>query len=263
MKVSAPSPDPHHQAEALFPVVLRRFIPLLAATGIGLALFGFISGIRDPAPMTRPDPPEPVASGSVPPAVNYSELPTSNLRPNTAWQQSLSQLKFDRPGPFDPVTRTEEMKLDALVDRARNRAYDGAPPTIPHPVAAHSADTCLACHGEGLKVGDRVASRMSHSLLTNCMQCHVEQMPEGLANRSVTTTENTFTGVFRAGPGDRASPGAPPTIPHHTWMRENCLACHGLITRAGTRTTHPWLSNCAQCHAPSAALDQVEFVGDR
>jgi cytochrome c-type protein NapB len=75
--------------------------------------------------------------------------------------------------------------------------------------------------------------------------------------------ETAFVGVYRAGPGERANPGAPPTIPHHTWMRENCNSCHGLVTRPGTRTTHPWLTNCTQCHAPSAAHDQVEFTGGR
>jgi cytochrome c-type protein NapB len=182
-------------------------------------------------------------------------LPTSALRPNANWKQSLADLKFDTPGVFDPVTRTEEMKLAALADRARNRAYDGAPPTIPHPAEAQSAMACLACHGEGKKVGDRIASKMCHTMMTNCTQCHVEQTP--------TPTDTKFVGVYRAGPGERANPGAPPTIPHHTWMRQDCTSCHGLITRPGTRTTHPWLTNCTQCHAPSAALDQVEFTGGR
>ena len=147
------------------------------------------------------------------------------------------------------------MKLAALADRARNRAYDGAPPTIPHPVEAQSAASCLACHGEGLKVGDRVASKISHAHLTNCTQCHVEQAP--VAGRRTRSSACTAPGLA-SGP----SPGAPPTIPHHTWMRENCTSCHGLVTRPGTRTTHPWLTNCTQCHAPSAALDQVNFLGE-
>ena len=157
-------------------------------------------------------------------------------------------------GQLFKVESLFEMKLGTLADRAKNRAFDGAPPTIPHPVETQSVASCLACHGEGLKVGDRVASKISHAHLTNCTQCHVEQ--------SRVPVENTFVGVYRAGPGTRASPGAPPTIPHHTWMRENCASCHGLLTRPGTRTTHPWLTNCVQCHAPSAARDQVHFLGD-
>jgi cytochrome c-type protein NapB len=99
---------------------------------------------------------------------------------------------------------------------------------------------------------------MSHSHLSNCTQCHIESSRSDLPF-AAEFPETGFVGVYRAGPGERASPGAPPTIPHHTWMRENCTSCHGLVTRSGTRTTHPWLTNCAQCHAPSAALDQVQF----
>ncbi|MFO0804313.1 MAG: nitrate reductase cytochrome c-type subunit, partial [Gemmataceae bacterium] len=213
------------------------------------------SGLREPTRPVRSAPPPATTHDSVPAAVAYSDLPAASIRPNAGWDRSLSRLKFDKPGAFDTVVRTEEMKLTALADRAKNRAYDGAPPTVPHPVDAQSAASCLACHGEGLKVGDRVASKMSHAMMTNCTQCHVEQ--------STAPVESTFAGVFRAGPGERANPGAPPVIPHHTWLRENCLSCHGLVTRPGTRTTHPWLTNCTQCHAPSAALDQVEFVGAR
>jgi nitrate reductase (cytochrome), electron transfer subunit len=252
MEETTPPPG-HHTAEDLLPARLRRFVPLLAVIGVTLAVVGFVTGTRDPAATKRPAAVPPAAAGPVPHAVNYAELPTANLRPNKG-TPSLADLRYDRPGIFDAVVRTEEMKLAALADRAKNRAYDGAPPTIPHPVEAQSAASCLTCHGEGLKVGDRIASRISHAHMTNCTQCHVEQ--------SRVPVENAFAGVFRAGPGGRASPGAPPTIPHHTWMRENCASCHGLVTRSGIRTTHPWLTNCAQCHAPSAALDQVHFRGE-
>jgi cytochrome c-type protein NapB len=252
-------PTEHHTADDLLPSRVRRFIPLLAVIGISLGVVGFLTGIRERPAAPRENPPA-VVSGPVPAAVNYSELPGASLRPNANWNQSLAEMKFDRPGIFDPVVRTEEMKLAALADRAKNRAYDGAPPTIPHPVEALSAASCLACHGEGLRVGDRVASRISHAHLTNCTQCHAESSRSDLPFAG-EIPETGFVGVYRAGPGERASPGAPPTIPHHTLMREHCASCHGLVTRAGTRTTHPWLTNCTQCHAPSAVLDQVNFFG--
>ncbi len=255
MPENVPPPESHHTADDLVPPRLRRFIPLLAVIGISVAVVGFVTGIREPRRTGRGAVSAAPHIGDIPAAVNYSELPAAKRGPNARWGQTLAQLKYDRPGIFDPVTRTEEMKRAALADRAKNRAYDGAPPTIPHPVEAQSAASCLACHGEGLKVGDRIASRISHAHMTNCTQCHVEQAP--------VPVENAFVGVYRAGPGGRASPGAPPTIPHHTWMRENCASCHGLVTRQGTRTTHPWLTNCTQCHAPSAALDQLDFSGTK
>ena len=51
--------------------------------------------------------------------------------------------------------------------------------------------------------------------------------------------------------GDRATPGAPPRIPHRVLMRENCVACHdGPGAREEVRTTHPERWRCRQCHVP-------------
>ena len=245
--------EPTHTADALFPFRLRRFIPLVAVAGMSVSLVGFLTGIREPIRSVRPTPRTTAVMSNIPSAVFYAELPLTRLGSETNRFQSLASLKSDRPNVFDPVQRTEVMKLAAIADRALNRAYDGAPPTIPHPVESQSLVSCLTCHLEGLKVGDRIATKISHAPFTNCTQCHVAQVK--------TIVENSFIGVYRAGPGQRASPGAPPTIPHHTWMRENCMSCHGLVSRPGTRTTHPWLTNCTQCHVPSANLDHLDFSG--
>ena len=66
--------------------------------------------------------------------------------------------------------------------------------------------------------------------------------------------------------GDRATPGAPPRIPHRVLMRENCLACHdGPGAREAVRTDHPERSRCRQCHVPvesTAEFDsQLDPVG--
>lgn len=252
--MTEPDPNqPHHTADDLLPARLRKHVPILAVVGITVAAVGYLTGIREPRRPEIPPPPVSVPNAGLPDAVDYSRLTTVQLRPAAGTTGTLAQLKFDKPGIFDAVTRTEEMKLAALADRAKNRAYDGAPPTIPHPVEAQSAAACLACHRDGIKVGDRVASAMSHAHFSNCTQCHVAQSTAPFANE--------FAGLYRAGPGTRASPGAPPTIPHSTWMRENCTSCHGLVTRPGIRTTHPWLTNCTQCHAPSATTDQRDFAG--
>jgi cytochrome c-type protein NapB len=246
--------------ENLVPSALRRFVPIIGAILVGLALFGYLAGIRDLPSIERSESTPTVSNSKTPAAVTYLEMPSADLQSNPLKDQLLGDFQFEHPGIFDPVVRSEPMKLEALADRARNRAYDGAPPTVPHPVDPLSNASCLSCHGEGIRVGDRVASRMSHRYLSNCTQCHVSQQSdipgtggdEGIAE---------FVGVYRAGAGERASVGAPPTIPHHTWMRDNCAACHGTITRAGTRTTHPWLSNCIQCHAPAADRDPSQVVG--
>jgi hypothetical protein len=164
MSENVPPPE-HHTADDLLPSRVRRFIPLLAVIGISLGVVGFLTGIRERPAAPRENPPA-VGSGPVPAAVNYSELPGANLRPNANWNQSLAEMKFDRPGIFEPVVRTEEMKLAALADRAKNRDYDGAPPTIPHPTLMRGE--CASCHGvfgaDGIKT--------THPWRQSCTQCH-------------------------------------------------------------------------------------------
>jgi cytochrome c-type protein NapB len=234
----------------------RRVVSLLSVGFLGLVLVGFLRGIADPPPPTRAKPSLPdAAADDVPKAVEYGKMAAQSLGPNRDWQSELSRLQFPRPGLFDPVTRTEQARLAALADRASNRAFDGAPPTVPHPIDQTSATSCLACHGEGLRLGDKLATKMSHPFFTNCTQCHVESRTTAVAEQSLVV-ENHFVGRRRSGPGQRALIGSPPTIPHTTWLRQDCMSCHGLIARAGIRTTHPWLTNCTQCHAPNASLDQ-------
>ncbi|MFN7141654.1 MAG: hypothetical protein ACK4UN_20210, partial [Limisphaerales bacterium] len=70
---------------------------------------------------------------------------------------------------------------------------------------------------------------------------------------------NEFIGFMSPGKGKRAYPGAPPTIPHPTAMRSDCMRCHGPNGVAGLKTSHPYRQSCTQCHAPSAELDQRLF----
>lgn len=129
--------------------------------------------------------------------------------------------------------------------RAARRAYEGAPPVIPHP---QMGSPCIACHtGQAIEVKEMgVAPAMPHRLTTglgpasNCRQCHV--FGEGV------TRDGPVSPVRR---GERAHPGAPPMIPHPLFMREDCAACHtGPAARAEIRCTHPERARCTQCHLP-------------
>lgn len=247
-------------ARSLFPAWVARHATLFVVLGVGITAAGFVWGIQELPQLEPPAvPAEPTTPPGVPDAVAYRDLPTAGLKANDHWQNQLADLRFDKPGPFQPVTRTEEMKLEALADRARNRAFDMAPPVVPHPIEQPTAASCLACHGEGLVIQGRLATRVSHPHLTSCTQCHIETTRPELDRFAGTIAGSEFVGAYRSGPGNRAGPGAPPTIPHTSWMRQDCTSCHGLVARAGLRTTHPWLTNCTQCHAPSATLDQVGF----
>ncbi|MCX7699247.1 MAG: nitrate reductase cytochrome c-type subunit [Gemmataceae bacterium] len=246
MEANHPAPGGHH-ADRLIPAGLRRFIPILATTGMALGVVGFVTGIREPLPPPKQSRPAQTPEGPAHSAVDYADVPAAPWKRDVP-RSLLESLNSSRPGIFDLVIRTDEMKQAALADRAKNRAFDGAPPTIPHRVDSSSAVACLACHGQGLNVGQRIATKICHPPFSNCLQCHVEQA----AGKDVSVVDNLFAGLARSGPGERSSPGAPPTIPHHLFMREDCLSCHGWVARPGIRTTHPWLSACTQCHVAAA-----------
>ena len=151
------------------------------------------------------------------------------------------------PEPVPAVVR-------ATGERALGRAYDGAPPTIPHDA---SIDACGACHdADGTAIdGIGVAPASPHGELAaagamrRCRQCHVPTQTGTLLVAS------RFTGLAQ-GPwkGSRATPGAPPTIPHTLQLRSDCQACHaGPGARSEIRTTHPERTRCRQCHVPDTS----------
>ena len=152
--------------------------------------------------------------------------------------------KISVPGREGAVKSTASVRAD-------RRAYDGAPPTIPH---ESFGAACTGCHDErGQSVsGLGFAPASPHDNTskaggtTRCRQCHVFR-----------TTDDLFVGSEYEGipqdlaAGDRASAGAPPRIPHRILMRENCVACHdGPGAREEARTTHPERTRCRQCHVP-------------
>ncbi len=151
-------------------------------------------------------------------------------------------------------------RVRSMEHRASLRAFEGAPPVIPHPIVDLNIQTCRACHAQGLQAGDKVARMVSHTYLTNCTQCHVESgraMP-GSAMGNDRGTDNTFIGFRSSGyGGTRASAGAPPVMPHTTFMRTNCVSCHGEHGYDGWRPDHLSRTNCVQCHAPAAEFDQL------
>ena len=92
----------------------------------------------------------------------------------------------------------------------------------------------------------RTAAMAATGALRRCRQCHVPS----------TTSDMMVASVFNGLPqgpwkGGRATPGAPPTIPHTLQLREK-LRWH--VTRdpppaSEIRTSHPERSACRQCHA--------------
>jgi hypothetical protein len=149
-------------------------------------------------------------------------------------------------------------KTAALL-RASRRAYDGAPPVIPHkPLGA----ACVSCHtGSGIEVaGVGFAPPSPHaatpgmSAMARCQQCHVFRQTDGLFS------DSGFTGLRQdLRPGRRLNSFAPPVIPHKIFMRENCLACHsGPAAREEIRTSHPERIRCQQCHVAAVTDGMFE-----
>lgn len=202
----------------------------------------------------------------VPVAVSYLDQDWSRNGRNAEWRTSLvnfPQPAASVPGEAPPVA--PDVILAALQARADRRAYDGAPPVVPHPITQDSSASCLACHGEGLQVKDRFASKMSHpSFGGSCTQCHVSsQGPFSAADAeslAAALTDNSFEGVESPAKVPRAWPGAPPVVPHRTFMRSDCMSCHGPKGLFALRTPHPERQSCSQCHVSVATSDQRQFL---
>ncbi|QEG01340.1 Nitrate reductase cytochrome c-type subunit (NapB) [Stieleria maiorica] len=235
---------------------------------IVVSAIGYLVGLSDGVPKADGIPGGPIAavaetsntdtSGKVVAAVNYAEIPATAMGPTAAFQSKPASLP--QPPEYDLFVKIEPSEADKAESsriRSSRRAYNGAPPVIPHAVENTSDAACYACHGGGIQMAGMKASVMSHVYLANCTQCHAPPPPAPFQDVP-HEVDNRFVGLAAPQAGKRAYPGAPPTIPHSQWMRESCSACHGGPNGwAGMESTHPWRTICTQCHAPSAVLDQA------
>jgi nitrate reductase (cytochrome), electron transfer subunit len=257
------------------PLTYRRAVWVFGAMVITASASGYFMGLRQTGSQLNPVAAISLAvpaaahraaleTEAVPLATRYDEQDRLKDGPNAAWENHLNKL-VQPVVDYGALTNvTEAERALALRERASRRAFDGAPPVVPHPVAQDSAAACLACHGPGLVIKDKVASKMSHALHTSCTQCHVPAVGPRIPMPDMTLleplTENQFVGLKASLKGSRAWPQAPPTIPHSTLMRTDCLSCHGPQGLYGLRTPHPDRQSCMQCHAPGAHLDQYQFL---
>ncbi len=199
-----------------------------------------------------------------PEAPLYKDIPTTKWKANKNWVNSLADLPHANMDhtPRKPLTPEERTLI--MTARADRRAYDGAPPTIPHAINYRDVESCTACHDPKANtlVGGKRTPAMSHPYMSNCTQCHAPK--EGLgfmkvhSGTAALVVPNKFKGNRGAGKGERAYPGAPPVMPHRVWMRQNCMACHGPGMPDAITTSHPQRANCLQCHAQNSDFDNRE-----
>ncbi|MBL8740899.1 MAG: hypothetical protein JNK04_07395 [Myxococcales bacterium] len=196
------------------------------------------------------------SAGGATAALRYAQLRNARRGPNGWMYGSVSEdLVAGLPDDDLLSNESDEDRAHVIAARAALRAYDGAPPSVPHAVTQQTMD-CTACHVAGAVVGEKRAPRMSHALYPSCTQCHVPLVDPRPGQPTIASPTNDFVGLSAPLRGERAWAGAPPTIPHATSMRGDCNSCHGPAGKVGLRTPHPLRASCAQCHAPSALLDQ-------
>ncbi len=240
------------------PVGEARLVHIAAAVAVAVAAVGLVTSYRsEPVRWRLRVRPAQTAAG-LPRAPHYSEARVRHSENRLRHADNLVGLGVPVAASDDAGVVSAEMRAAALVARARRRAYDGAPPTIPHPIAQRDWPNCATCHAQGMRLGAQTAPAMSHPPYGSCVQCHVVSegpIPGAPPPAGPMALTNSFAGLEAAGAGPRAWPGAPPQIPHSTLMRGRCESCHGPLA-LGLRTSHPWRQSCTQCHAPSAALDQ-------
>ena len=198
-------------------------------------------------------------------ATDYSDMAAVTSERAQRWKTKIADLKSSVDLMADVVISPEE-KLLALARRNEIRAFNGAPPTIPHPVNEMPSQACAACHTDGAKTESLRIPAMSHPFLTNCTQCHVESSLKNLQKYASSHSNdlwvgNSFVGLPAPTEGQRAYEGAPPQIPHSVWMRQSCASCHGVTGLHGIRATHPWRNNCQQCHVGQSVTNQ-ELVSE-
>jgi cytochrome c-type protein NapB len=223
-----------------------RAVNVALAMVIGVAVVGYIVGIRPAQVPSTESAPAASASGAIP-GQTYLDWRQRRHGPNAVVRSDLGELRGALPALSAPVERTPELQAKAKEIRANLRAYDGAPPTIPHPIDEQSAGSCLACHRDGMVVEGRVARAISHPPYTHCTQCHVTTEPRF---DKPPAPDNDFVGYRLDRKREQAWQGAPPVIPHTVWMRDRCESCHGVAGLPGVRTTHPERGQCTQCHVP-------------
>ncbi len=188
---------------------------------------------------------------SAPPEASSMAGATGVLRPVPLRDVSLAAPSRDaiayRGEPPTPVSSRTLREFYAA------RAYPGAPPAIPHPVAdplASGGAACLTCHGDGGWVPARQAYApvTPHPELVNCTGCHVP------GSNTPPFRRTTFEPASPPQVRRVAVPNEAPPMPHGLEMRRDCLACHaGPAAVREIRVSHPEFRNCLKCHAAAPA----------
>jgi len=207
-------------------------------------------------------------AASAPPAVGLVAPPDEPIRAEAdVFRTTPAMLAIE------PTARRERIAHPRTLATVRYlRAYQGAPPRIPHPLTAEEFRTsaCKTCHERG-GFSVRFSAYVPvtpHPERGICLQCHVGidsvigapapdpdpnarcpqcHGPSGGPPRE--ETRGTWSTTVWPRLPQLTEDRDPPPIPHDLPFRENCLTCHaGPAAVAEIRTRHPERANCRQCH---------------
>lgn len=243
----------------------RKAVWIVLAAVLTVSVSGFFMGLRQTvksAALLRgniqgPEAHKEVYSETVPPAPSYLELAMSAPKDRGEMIPVMEQLPL-APSHEAGRALTEAERKEVIRRRMNRRAYDGAPPVVPHAIDQRSSASCLTCHNQERLIRESITVKMSHPYLTHCIQCHVESSAQSFrwdTSLHGISIKNTFSGKGTSGRGGRAHPLAPPTIPHDRFMRTDCLSCHGVNGSYALKSPHPDRQSCTQCHAPNAEIE--------
>ena len=141
---------------------------LAAGAGVVVAA-SVVGGQSQTSPSTVASMPVPAS----PPAAS-AIMPGDRASESLAWRLNNPAPNLVPESRANPAAVVDKFasRVRSMEQRATLRAYEGAPPVIPHAIADLNIQSCRACHAQGLLAGDKLAKMVSHTYLTNCTQCH-------------------------------------------------------------------------------------------
>ena len=123
----------------------KNIVTLICFVVISITIVGYFTGLQAPmhtsavTPGLLPlaaDTAKPLAADTIT-ATRYADMHEATRHRTTAFRTTLTDLK-STTDPFAEFKISAEEKAAALQHRDRNRAFNGAPPTIPHAVSETS-----------------------------------------------------------------------------------------------------------------------------
>jgi cytochrome c-type protein NapB len=216
---------------------VRRPAPIIATIAIAAGTVGLISGVEGTGrDHTRAGAPAGAPSSAARPAEarSYRDMQERAYGPNAALPAAWLRAIRAAPDLRAPVAQTEADRAAARARRAGRRAYDGAPPVIPHPVDQDAAPACATCHEHGAVVAGLVAPVMSHARRESCLQCHVVAADPRPVAGAPPPPATTFAGL-----GPRRRGRKTPAAEHHPKSRKRSPRASGPDTGRPRRRRPP------------------------